>query len=175
MNFNLNVIANCENVMGRHCSICDHPRRGEIDKALVAGVPYRAITGQKNITRSALLRHKKHHLPRSLIRARQAKETASANNLLADVCNLKRRAERIFRKAEKSGDDRIALAALREARGTVELLAKLAGELQDGPTINVLGSPQYQILQQTIITTLAPYPEARVAVAQALKELPDAG
>jgi hypothetical protein len=113
-----------------------------------------------------------------LQRVRKANEAAHAETLLeallADVRRLKKRAERIFLKAEKSGDDRIALAALREARGTVELLAKLAGELKEGPTVNVLVSPQYQILQQTIIQSLSPYPEARAAVAKALKDLPDA-
>jgi hypothetical protein len=109
-----------------------------------------------------------------MVRAREAKDAASADALLADVCKLKKRAERIFRKAEKSGDDRIALAALREARGTVELLARLAGELREGPTVNVLVSPQYLELRQTIITALSDHPEARAAVARALKDLPDA-
>ena len=160
--------------MPRRCSVCDHPRKGDIDQALVRGKPYRSVAKQYDVSPPALLRHKRAHLPTSLVRAYEAKEAAQADNLLADMCKLKMRAERIFRKAEKSGDDRIALAALREARGIVELLAKLAGELREGPTVNVLVSPQYLELRQTIITTLAPYPEARAAVARALKDLPDA-
>jgi hypothetical protein len=114
-------------------------------------------------------------LPASLVRAHEAKEVAQADNLLAEICKLKRRASRILRKTEKDGDHRTSLAAIRELRGVIELLAKLSGELRDGPTVNVLVSPQYQILQQTILQSLAPYPDARVAVAKALKELPDAG
>ena len=36
---------------GGQCSICNHPQRVEIDKALVAGVSYRAIASQYGVSR----------------------------------------------------------------------------------------------------------------------------
>jgi hypothetical protein len=161
--------------MTRRCSICDHPKLVEINKSLVEGGPYRVIAKQFGISSSATLRHKNKHLPDSMVRAHKARQAANANNLLANVCKLQRRAGRILSSAEKSGDHRIALSAIREIRNTIELLAKLAGELQTGTTVNVLVTPEYQLLKTTIVETLAPYPDARVAVAHALKELPDAG
>lgn len=160
--------------MPRRCSICDHPQRDAIDNYLVEGGSYRSIAKQFDVSAPATLRHKRNHLPASLVRAHEAKQAASADNLLANVCKLQKRAERILRSAEKSGDHRVALSAIRELRNTIELLARLAGELQEGTTVSVLISPEYQLMRTTIINTLAPFPDARVAVANALKELPHA-
>jgi hypothetical protein len=161
--------------MPRKCTICNHPNRHDIDLALVEGGAYRVIAKQFGVSSSSTLRHKNKHLPDSMVRAHKARQAANADNLLANVCKLQRRAGRILRSAEQSGDHRIALSAIREIRNTIELLAKLAGELQTGTTVNVLITPEYQLLKTTIVETLAPYPDARVAVAHALKELPDAG
>jgi hypothetical protein len=160
--------------MPRTCSICRHPRKGDINQALVDGGTYRSISKEFDVSPPALLRHKKDHLPASLVRAREAREAASADALLADVCKLKRQAGRILRQSQRDGDRRTSLAAIRELRGVIELLGKLAGELREVPTVNVLVSSQYLELRQTITTTLAPYPEARAAAARALKDLPDA-
>ena len=35
---------------GGQCTICNHPQRVEIDKALVAGVSYRAIASQYGVS-----------------------------------------------------------------------------------------------------------------------------
>ena len=113
-------------------------------------------------------------LPASLVAARQAKEIASADDLLANVCKLQRRAQRILRKAESAGDHRTALAAIREVRSTIELLAKLLGELREGTNVNILITPEYQRLRGNVIEALEPYPDARLAVASALRETQDA-
>ncbi len=47
-----------------------------------------------------------------------------------------------------------ALAAIREARETVELLAKMAGELRDGTTVNVLVNPQWLSIQAVLLEAL---------------------
>lgn len=141
-----------------------------VDKALVANEPYRSVAKTFGVSAPSVLRHKKHHLSSSLVRAQKAKEAASADNLLADICKLKSRAERILKHAEEEQDHRIALSAIRELRSTIELLARISGELRDTATVNVLITPEYQSLRTTIIQTLAPYPEARLAISNALKE-----
>ena len=50
----------------------------------------------------------------------------------------------ILDKAERADDHRSAIAAIREARSCVELLGKLAGELKDAPTINIVMMPVEQ-------------------------------
>ena len=54
-----------------------------------------------------------------------------ADDLLGDVRRLRERAEAILLKAERARDWRAATGAIREARGCVELLLRLLGELSD--------------------------------------------
>jgi len=51
--------------MGKRGSGCSHPSLAEIDRRLLAAVPYRTLAGQFELSTSALCRHKK-HLPRRL-------------------------------------------------------------------------------------------------------------
>ena len=66
---------------------------------------------------------------------------------------------------------RTALQGVREAKGCLELLARLQGELQERTTVNVLINPQWLTLRTVILQALDEYPEARFAVAQALQEV----
>ena len=73
-------------------------------------------------------------------------------------------------KTEEAEDWRAATGAIREARGCLELLGKLAGELQqEGQTINVIVSPQWVELRTTIIEALEPHPDAKSTVLRALQ------
>ena len=155
--------------MPRTCTICRHDRRTDIDKALVVRTPFRDIAGQHGVSKSALVRHHDDHLPASLVRAQRAREMAQADELLAQVLDLKDRAETILDKAE--GDDNwpAATGAIREMRACLELLGKLAGQLQDAPTINIILTPEWLAVQTGILAALKPYPDARLAVAASLE------
>jgi hypothetical protein len=157
--------------MPRTCTICAHAKRPDIDKALVERQPFRAIARQHSVSKDALIRHHDDHLPASLVKAQEATEAAQADALLAQVVDLRDKALGVLGKAEKSADLRAALSAIREARGCVELLAKLAGQLKDSPTINLILMPEWRQLQAAILAALEPHVEARLAVASALSEL----
>ncbi len=120
------------------------------------------------MSKTALLRHHDDHLPAALVKARSAAEVAHADDLLAQVRDLRDRAFGILEKAESANDRRVALAAIREARGCVELFGKLAGELKDAPTVNVVMTTEWQQAQVAILAALEPHREARLAVAAAL-------
>jgi len=105
-------------------------------------------------------------MPSALLAAQEAKAVARADTLLDQVRGYQDRVDRLTDKAEAAGDFRTAFTGLREARGYLELLAKLAGELDDRPQVNVLIDAR---VQQVILDALAPYAEARYAVAEALK------
>ena len=157
--------------MPRRCTVCDHPEREAIDKALVSGGSIRDIAGHYNgISKSSLARHKDAHLPATLAQAEAAREVAQGDNLLAQVDDLRRQAQVIKDKAEKAGDLRTALQGIRELVRIVELLAKLRGELDDRPQVNLLLAPQWVQTRTVLLNALAPYPDARQAAAQALLE-----
>jgi len=117
--------------MARPCTVCRHPRREEIDGALVSGEPLRNIVERCSVSLGALSRHKA-HLPARLAQGRRAQETARADRLLDQIRHLQERALAILKRAEEAGDYRVALQAMREARGNLELLARLLGELRSG-------------------------------------------
>lgn len=117
-------------------------------------------------------RHHDRHLPATLSKAHEAEEVARADNLLDRVENLQARTLAILEAAEETGELRTALGAIREARSNVELLAKLLGELDERPVVNVvLIAPE---VRDAIVQALAPYGEARLAVANALESFEEA-
>ena len=161
--------------MPRVCTICGHKSRTVIDKALVARQPFRTIAVQYSVSKTALIRHHDDHLPSSLLKAQAAREAADADALLAQVVDLRDKAFGIFDKAEGSDDLRAAVSAIREARGCVELLAKLAGELKDAPTINLVLSAEWLTVQAAVLRALETHPAARLDVASELERLGCAG
>jgi len=157
---------------GRKCSVCTHPAVNEINEMLVSGKPFNEIvTVYTDLTKMALSRHKQNHIPEILTRAREAQEVAQADDLLSQVQFLQNKALSILKQAEAAGELRTALQAIREARGNLELLAKLLGELQQEGTVNILISPEWLSLRTVILKTLEPYPEARLTLANALQEV----
>jgi hypothetical protein len=70
------------------------------------------------------------------------------------VRDLQRRALEILDKAEEAGELRTALGAIREARGNLELLAKLLGELDERPVVNLNLSPEWLELRAVIVAAL---------------------
>ncbi len=118
--------------MARTCTVCVHAEREAIDAALVAGEPYRGIAQRFGASPDAVLRHKAEHLPERLVAAKDAEDAAAADDLLAQVRALQAHALGIL-VATKDGADkdyRVALGAIREARGCVELFVKVR-ESQD--------------------------------------------
>jgi hypothetical protein len=157
--------------MPRTCTVCTHPDRGAIDAALVAGEPYRSIARRCGVSAPATYRHQQEHIPVALSKAKEAAVVAHADGLLEQVRDLQGKALGILGKAEAAGDLRVALGAIREARGNLELLAKLMGELSDAPQVNVMVSPEWISVRTVIVAALAPFPDARAAVAERLLAL----
>ena len=53
----------------------------------------------------------------------------------------------------------------------IELLAKLIGELDERPQVNIFVSPEWVAIGTAVLEPLAPYPEVRAAVAERLLQL----
>lgn len=65
----------------------------------------------------------------------------------------------------------LVLKTAQQLTGQTQLLAKLLGQLDERPQINVLLAPEWLQVRSTLLMVLAPYPEARLAVAGALATL----
>jgi hypothetical protein len=155
--------------MPRSCTLCEHPEKDDIDRTLVGSASNRSVASLYDVSEAAVRRHKANHLPAKLVMAVKAAEVVEADNLLHQVGDLQRRALAILDKAEEAGELRTALSAIREARGNLELLAKLLGELDERPMVNLNISPEWLELRAVIVGALEPHPEALRAVVGALE------
>lgn len=111
------------------------------------------------------------HIAHRLAQAHEAAEVAQADDLLAQLQALRAKAIDLLEQAERAGDLRTALLGVREARATIELLAEMEGEIDRRPQVNVLVAQEWLSLRSALFEALAPYPEARTAVAGRLLAL----
>ena len=123
--------------MPRKCSLCIHDRREQIEQVLLCGDSYRMVAQRFAVSRDAVVRHRR-HLPTALAHARELKEVFHGDSLLAQLRELTSEAQRLKVTAEKAGDYRAALAAVRELCRIVELMAKLSGELDSHSETKIL-------------------------------------
>ncbi|MBT9174207.1 MAG: hypothetical protein DDT21_02618 [Syntrophomonadaceae bacterium] len=110
-----------------------------------------------------------------LVKAEEAQAVARADDLLEELGKLRRVTWGILGKALAANDLRTATQAAGQARSNLELMAKLEERLRGGVTINISVAPEWITLRAVILRSLEPYPEARLALAQALKEAEGAG
>ena len=157
--------------MARKCSVCAHPERNAIDKALIGQVAYRGIARDFGVSEDAVARHQADHLPVLLTQAHEAGEVARADDLLGELRDLQARTMALLTEAERAGKLGTAVMAIGEARRNLELLAKLIGQLDERPVLNLLIAPEWLAVRAALLSALAPYPEARAAVAERLIEL----
>jgi hypothetical protein len=155
--------------MGRSCTICSHESRDAIEDAFIAGAPKRRIASHYAVSERAVRYHTREHLPALLALARDAERAARADSLLDRIEVLQCRTLAILEATEETGDHRTALAAIREARGNLELIGEVTRELNRTPTLNLSLHPEYVEARTLIIQALGPYPEAREAVVKALE------
>jgi hypothetical protein len=156
---------------GPHCRVCSHPQVDEINVSLAAHVSIRKISERFRTKLSATYRHSKNHMPVGIIEAARAVELVRAEDILAQLGELQASALAVLKKAESVGDLRAATGAITSARGNLELIARLIGELREGPTVNLIVAPEWITMRGTIIAALLPYPEAAYAVSLALRQL----
>ena len=156
--------------MPKTCTICTNPERTAINAALAKHEPFRTIAARYGTSVAALQRHKAEHMPYALARAQQAKQDEDYD-LLTQIRGLRSKAIGILLKAEAAGDLRTALLAIREARGCMELLAEMEGELSRQPVVNLTISAEWVEVRAVLLQALQPFPEARAAVAGALLEV----
>jgi len=154
----------------RLCLVCSHPEREEIDRCLVEGVSFRIVSKRFTVSVASIQRHNKDHIPAHIAKAQEAAQVANADDLLQQLKALRNKAIGILQKAETAGDYRTALMGIREARGCIEVLMEVEGELDRRGVVNITVSADWVEIRSAILVALHPYPDAAQAVAAALLE-----
>jgi hypothetical protein len=159
--------------MGRVCTVCSHPHVDAINRALLSGTTYTMIANTFAVSWQAARYHILKHIPPLLAKAQQAEEAARASDLLTMAMERDQKALALLAKAEAQNDLKTALQALRVSLVSLELLARLRGELneQQNNTVNLLLAPEYLAARAAMVGALAPFPDAHVAVVAALAQI----
>jgi transposase len=123
--------------MPRRCSVCIHEQRPEIERSVLAGDSYRTVAQRFRVSRDAVVRHRK-HLTVEVANPLCSEQITQSETLLAQLEELKSEAQRLKQKAERAGDYRAALAAVRELCRIVELVAKLCGRMDTRAETRIL-------------------------------------
>jgi hypothetical protein len=122
----------------------------------------------------SLHRHQKAgHIPASIAKAEEAKQIAKGEDLLKWTKGILGKAVSYMNQAEAAGDLRTACSAIREARGCVELLGKVTGELGPNSQLNVqVNVPSMRDAPEwnTFIRIIEKYPAIKAELNQALLE-----
>lgn len=169
--------------LGR-CLVCGSRELAAIDLALARGVAIRALSRRYKVSIDSLYRHAKNHLPPQL-RAKliagpsiegldlDRLRDVESQSLLSHLVNLRNRLFASLDVAEECGDSAMVARVAAQLHSNFELVAKLLGDLATGSTniTNILVAPQYVQMRVELVRALAPYPEARLAVAKVLHSL----
>ena len=101
-----------------------------------------------------------------------APPSVDADSVLAQVRALQQKTLEILAEADRTKDLHTATLAIGQARGNLELLGRLAGELRDSPQVNIfmLG---WQVVQARIVAALERHPKARDEVLRVLETFGD--
>ena len=164
--------------------IRDRPDRAQIEHELACGNSVRAIANKFNVHEAALYKYRKNLPP--LLRAayvgRLLKPGADLEKLKTEeseglLQSLAQQRARLLIAQDSALDDGNAQAVATLASGihrNLELVARYLGEMQvqtRHTVVNVLVSAEYLQLRNALLRALAPFPDARRAVAATLHEV----
>jgi hypothetical protein len=110
------------------CTVCNHPSRPDIDRALIDGVPLRTLAATHGLSASALFRHTRHLRHQLVLQQRQA-DQSQASAFLEKLELLEARLDRLFRKAEEAHSLHVSLGCLQESIRVLALREKLRHSL----------------------------------------------
>lgn len=166
--------------MARQCTICSHPERAKIEAAVVANVTYRHIASQFNVGYKSVERHKDNCMQAAIqsVQQKQAEQTAHAVeqaeerkehfvwNLLDEMKWLHEETRELHKAAKDEGDYGATGKALSEARQQMKLFSELLAGQEPGQAEKL--EAEWIAVREAIFVALEPFPEALLAVAEAL-------
>ena len=125
------------------CTVCHHPQRQAIDRALLSRTATLAqLSQQHDLSQSALHRHKQHLLKKMLQTQNRFQDILREGYLFI----LNTFLELVMRTAQTAGaegNSRLVLQAIRQGTGIIKFMAKLDFSLDQDTVYRLLASPQW--------------------------------
>jgi hypothetical protein len=172
------------------CVVCNHKDRALIEFARVAGASLDSVAAKHNISRDAIWRHMNKHVddaaradylaqvPMQDLAAKAAEEGTS---VLGYFSIIRATLMTQFQLAASLGDRSATATLAGRLTEVLRAIGGISGEMSNLAvnhlTINdttVLNSPIFASLQANLLHALAPFPEARAAVVNALRQMDEA-
>lgn len=152
------------------CTICRHPERAAIEAAITNGLSLRHIASQFMVGYKAVERHKE-HVAQEVKASKVAQSETRAFDVVKQLREINDVARAIMQASLEAKKNGTALFAIDRIQKQLELQAKLLGDLNEAPQVNVYITPEWREIRATIVHALVPFPEARIACANALSQL----
>jgi hypothetical protein len=170
---------------GRPCTICEHRRRAEIERAVLGQFDTKVTIARKHgVHIDAISRHLDRHVTADekkeiLLEVKRDKEAAigvtpeEEVDITTGLQRIVREIDQILQRAKAAGDDGMALASLRDMRATLMDLAKLYGKLREVSTVEVkiLDAPQWLQLRAILVEVFNDHPAAGAAFLKRTRHL----
>lgn len=150
------------------CAACAHGDQVTINSELAAGSSLRSLSARFGISRPALRAHKTNHLSPALVALHKAE---GAETVLEQLRDLVSRARRFLETAEVMGNSSQGLAAIRELRETLMVVARATGELE--PTravtaIDIQRSAEWGAIRTVVLDVLRGHPQLKLELSERL-------
>jgi hypothetical protein len=140
------------------CGMCKHPDH-LIYEAKIAShdITMRKSSEEMQIDVATVSRHMSRCVPKRIGAVMKPEPTeVEGLNVVNTLMGVHQDVRDIFMRSIEAGDDRTALKALETELKQLSLLAKVTGQLSEGPAsqINLMMNPDFVQLKQTIFNTL---------------------
>lgn len=173
------------------CKVCNHPNLTEIEGDMRANTPLLTMSKKWSVSRESLRRHWKNHLsgqpqepspPPSVQpekkkpprKPRKPVTRAEKLDVMKELEDLYYEMKDILGEQREDGSTKYAIEAAAKMNQTLTTIAKILGELKE-VEINILVNPQWISMRQVIIDALEPYPDAKRAVLEGVKQIEASG
>jgi hypothetical protein len=177
-----------------HCQVCDHDERWRIELLRAGGASLDSLATKFGVHRDAIWRHWQKHVSDEMkagylagpvqLQDLAAKAADTGGSVLDHLHAVRTVLMGHLASMTEAGDGRGASYVAGRLVATLEVIAKISGELGDlarSTTYNITNNvavltehPAFMRVQASILHALAPFPDARGAVVAALRDL-DAG
>ena len=125
------------------CTICQHPKRQEIDQALIAGsTTLAALSQEYGLSTSALHRHKA-HLQANVNRAQDQLQNNLRQGCIFWLSQALEMAMATAKAAQTEGNFKVVLQALGHGTRIINLILKQDFQLDPKVVYEILASPQW--------------------------------
>ena len=111
------------------CTICTHPKRQEIDAALVAGAQLQSAAKAFGVSRYAVGRHAR-HIIELIGKPKEANKGSDAASMIEELLELEEHLASLYATAQRNKDRKLQLSIIDKRVGLIKFRAELSGAIK---------------------------------------------